>query len=48
MRGLVDEAYRRALAILADRRATLDEGAKLLLERETLTPEDFPPLAPAK
>ena len=47
VRGLVDEAYRRALAILAERRATLDEGAKLLLERETLTPEDFPPLAPA-
>ena len=48
VRDLVDEAFRRALAILADRRATLDEGAKLLLERETLTPEDFPPLAPAK
>ena len=48
VRDLVDEAFRRALAILADRRATLDEGAKLLLERETLTPEDFPPLAAAK
>jgi cell division protease FtsH len=48
VRDLVDEAFRRALAILAERRATLDEGAKLLLERETLTPEDFPPLAPAK
>ena len=48
VRSLVDEAFRRALAILAERRATLDEGAKLLLERETLTPEDFPPLAAAK
>jgi cell division protease FtsH len=30
----------------ANRRATLKAGAALLLERETITPEDFPPLRP--
>jgi cell division protease FtsH len=47
VRQLIDDAYQRALALLAERRAVLDEGASLLLERETLTPEDFPPLARA-
>jgi cell division protease FtsH len=45
VRQLIDDAYQRALALLAERRAVLDEGASLLLERETLTPDDFPPLA---
>jgi cell division protease FtsH len=45
VRQLIDDAYQRALALLAERRAVLDEGATLLLERETLTPDDFPPLA---
>ena len=32
--------------ILQRRRAELDAGARLLLERETITPEEFPPLRP--
>lgn len=45
VRALVAEAYDHACAILTDRRADLDRGAALLLERESLTPDDFPPLA---
>jgi len=45
VKRLIDEAYGRAKSILTARRALLDEGARLLLEKETLTPEDFPPLA---
>lgn len=45
VRKLIDEAFRRAEAILEARRSTLEEGVQLLLEKETLTPEDFPPLA---
>ncbi|UVK96984.1 ATP-dependent zinc metalloprotease FtsH [Pseudomonas sp. B21-048] len=48
IRALLDEAYQRAKALLASRRADLDEGARLLLEKETLTPEEFPPLLPLK
>ncbi|WP_343079096.1 ATP-dependent zinc metalloprotease FtsH [Ostreiculturibacter nitratireducens] len=51
VRGLVDSAYDRAKAILTERKSDLETGARLLLERETLTPEDFPPLqrqAPAR
>ncbi|HEX7075167.1 MAG TPA: ATP-dependent zinc metalloprotease FtsH [Hyphomicrobiaceae bacterium] len=44
VKDLIDEAYERALQILAERRSLLDEGAKLLLEKETITPEDFPAL----
>jgi cell division protease FtsH len=44
VRDLVAEAYEHAQAILTDRRADLDAGAKLLLERESLTPDDFAPL----
>jgi cell division protease FtsH len=44
VRQLVSEAYDRAKAVLNERRADLDAGAALLLERESLTPEDFPPL----
>ena len=46
VRALIDEAYARASEILQRRRDELDRGARLLLERETLTPEDFPPLLP--
>jgi cell division protease FtsH len=46
VRQLIDKAYRRAGEILQQRRSELDEGARLLLERETITPEDFPPLRP--
>jgi cell division protease FtsH len=48
VRGLLDAAYVRALALLRDRAADLKAGAALLLERETITPEDFPPLRPAQ
>lgn len=46
IRALLDEAYGRARALLESRRADLDAGAHLLLEKETLTPEDFPALIP--
>ncbi|WP_447792590.1 MULTISPECIES: ATP-dependent zinc metalloprotease FtsH [Pseudomonas] len=48
IRALLDEAYQRAKALLESRRPDLDEGARLLLEKETLTPEEFPPLMPLK
>jgi len=48
IRALLDEAYERAKALLDSRRADLDAGARLLLEKETLTPEEFPPLKPLK
>ena len=48
IRALIDEAYGRAKALLESRRADLDAGARLLLEKETLTPEEFPALLPLK
>ena len=45
VKQLIDDAYARAKALLCERRALLEQGARLLLEKETLTPEDFPPLA---
>ena len=48
IRALLDEAYGRAKALLESRRADLDAGARLLLEKETLTPEEFPALLPLK
>jgi cell division protease FtsH len=48
VRALLDEAYGRAKSLLDGRRADLDAGAHLLVEKETLTPEDFPPLMPMK
>jgi cell division protease FtsH len=47
IRALVDEAFKRATGVLKKRRKDLNKGAKLLLEHETLTPEDFPPLSMA-
>lgn len=44
VRRLIDGAYERACAILRERRQDLENGAALLLEKETLKPEDFPPL----
>jgi cell division protease FtsH len=43
---LIDEAYERAKELLNRRRQDLEAGTRLLLERETITPEDFPPLLP--
>jgi cell division protease FtsH len=48
IRALLDEGYGRATALLEGRRADLDAGALLLLEKETLTPEEFPPIMPIK
>lgn len=46
VRGLLDAAYKRAIALLTAAHADLEAGAKMLLERETITPADFPPLRP--
>ncbi|AZE17406.1 Cell division protein FtsH [Pseudomonas chlororaphis subsp. aureofaciens] len=46
IRALLDEAYDKAKTLLQNRRNDLDAGARLLLEKETLTPEEFPPLRP--
>ena len=43
-RKLIDEAYERAKQVLNQRRKDLDDGARMLLEKETITPADFPPL----
>jgi cell division protease FtsH len=42
VRALIQEAFEQARALLEQRRADLDAGANLLLERETITPADFP------
>ncbi|MFY0989718.1 ATP-dependent zinc metalloprotease FtsH [Halomonas sp. C05BenzN] len=48
VRQLVDAAYVRAMEVLADRRDDLLAGAALLLERETLTAAEFPPMLPQR
>jgi cell division protease FtsH len=50
VKALIDEAYARSQEILKERQDDLTTGAKLLLEKETITPDDFPPLVqpPAK
>jgi len=48
IRALLDEAYQRAKALLERLRTDLDAGAHLLLEKESLTPEEFAPLLPNK
>ncbi len=47
VRALIAEAYDRAKAILDQRADDLKAGAELLLDQETITPEDFPALQPA-
>jgi cell division protease FtsH len=44
VRELIDEAYRRAMDLLTTHSGDLSRGAELLLERETITPDEFPPL----
>ncbi|MDK1491215.1 ATP-dependent zinc metalloprotease FtsH [Sinorhizobium sp. 7-81] len=44
VRMMIDDAYQGAKAILQGCVGELKAGAKLLLERETITPQDFPPL----
>ncbi|MDO8276500.1 MAG: hypothetical protein Q7T63_00075, partial [Burkholderiaceae bacterium] len=48
VRGLLDAAYQRAIALLTAAHADLEAGARLLMDRETITPADFPPLEPQK
>ncbi|MCJ7994708.1 ATP-dependent zinc metalloprotease FtsH [Rhizobium cremeum] len=45
VRSMIDAAYQQAKRVLEGRRSELENGSKLLLEKETLTPVDFPPLA---
>ncbi|CDX16755.1 protease, ATP-dependent zinc-metallo [Mesorhizobium sp. ORS 3324] len=44
VRQMLDDAYATAQDLLRSRIADLRAGASLLLERETITPDDFPPL----
>jgi len=44
VRDLVAKAFERAREILQNRRSDLDAGAELLLQRETVTADDFPPI----
>ncbi len=46
IRGLLDLALERATALLKTCHADLAAGATLLMERETITPTEFPPLRP--
>jgi cell division protease FtsH len=48
VRSLIGRADARARDILAARRADLDGGVALLLEKETLRVEDYPPLGRAR
>jgi len=47
IRQLIDSAYTQAKVILEERNKDLHAGVELLLEQETITPEDFPALEPA-
>ncbi|TIP37618.1 MAG: cell division protein FtsH, partial [Mesorhizobium sp.] len=44
VRQMLDEAFATAQELLRSRIGELKAGASLLLERETITPDDFPPL----
>ena len=46
VRGLLNTALQRAMALLKTCHTDLAAGAKLLMERETITPGEFPPLRP--
>jgi cell division protease FtsH len=48
IRDMVSEGLDRATEILNSRRSDLEEGAKLLLTRETLTAQEFPAIAPKR
>lgn len=45
VRELIGEAYERAKSVLSAHLADLKSGAALLLENETITPQDFPPIS---
>jgi cell division protease FtsH len=44
VRSMIDDAYSAAKDVLKARMGDLQAGAALLLARETITPNDFPPL----
>ncbi len=46
VRNLIDEAYRKAISTLKKRQRDLKKGAHLLLEKESVTPDEFPALKP--
>ena len=48
VKRLIDEAYAKAKKILASRAKDLEAGTKILLEKETITPKDFPSLLQPK
>ena len=41
VKGLVERAFAKAVGILTDRRAVLERGAQLLLQKETLNEDDL-------
>ncbi|MGC8201434.1 ATP-dependent zinc metalloprotease FtsH [Aliiroseovarius sp. PTFE2010] len=45
VRALLEAAFEQATTVLDAHLADLKAGAQMLLERETLTPEDFPPIS---
>jgi cell division protease FtsH len=47
VRELIEAGGARARAILEKRRGDLDAGVELLIAKETLTAEEFPPLRPS-
>lgn len=44
VRGMIDDAYAAAKTMLNESLDELNAGAELLLQRESITPSDFPPL----
>jgi cell division protease FtsH len=48
IRDIVAQGLERASEVLKARRADLEEGAKLLLKKETVTAVDFPAIEPAQ
>ncbi len=46
IRNLIDEAYKKAISTLKKRQRDLKKGAQLLLEKESVTPDEFPALKP--
>ena len=48
VRDILSKAFEEARGILTARRGDLDRGAELLLSKEVITSDDFPPLQPAR
>jgi len=45
VRNLIETAYQQAKSVLSAHLSDLKAGATMLLERETITPKEFPPIA---